>query len=508
VTPQNGGPAYSPLRGYLDVLLRRKWYVLLAFVLAPAVAVAYSFTQPKRYEATAKVLLSRQNLSSALSGANADINQDPNRFAQTQVEIARVPALALRVLRANHLDGVTAESFLHDSRVIAEGNADILEFRVRANAPARARLLATSYAREFTTYRRAIDAASFARAERALRTRLQQLRASGEGRSRLYANLLVKEEQLRTLATLGTSNAVVLRAADDAVQVQPRPVRNGILAGLLGLLLGVVAAAVIEALDMRARSAKEISGVLGVPLLGRVPQPRRRSSLVMVTAPSSADAEAFRMLRSNLDLVLKNKDRRTIMVTSALGVEGKTTTLSKLAVALALAGRHVIAVDLDLRRPSLHFMFGVSRVPGVSDIVAGGLRLDNALMPVPLRIDGDPKRTRAQTGRLEILPSGTPPLDPGEFVGRESVALLIRELRSRADVVLVDAPPLLQVGDAMTLSEAVDGLLLVVRPKVAQRDALDELGRVLTSAGTEKLGFVLTGSRSGEIPGYGTYYAS
>lgn len=510
MTSENGESAYSPLRGYLAAFRRRKWYVLLALVLAPAVAVGYSLTQPKRYEATAKVLLSRQNLAGVLSGvSNADVYQDPSRLAQTQLEIARVPELANRVIRATGIPEVTPETFLDSSQVVAGRNSDILDFRVEAAVPELAERLATSYAVEFTKYRRELEAAAFTRAQRDVQRRLRQLEAAGRGDSALYESLLEKAEQLRTLATLGTSNAVLLREADEAKQVQPRPVRNGVLAAVLGLLLGLVAAGIAEALDTRIRSSDEMAEALGLPLLGRLPKATLRRGkpprLAMLASPSGGEAEAFRILRANLDFVVRDTDRRTIMVTSALGVEGKTTTLANLAVALALAGRRVIAVDLDLRRPSLGRLFGVSDSPGVTDVVSGAAALDDVLVPVPLRVQPSLNGRRGHTGRVDLLLAGSPPPDPGEFVGRESIAELLGQLRLRADFVLVDTPPLLNVGDAITLSTAVDGMLLVVRPNVARRDELHELRRVLANARAESLGFVLTGSRPREMSGYGSY---
>lgn len=511
ITSDDGDSAYSPLRDYLAALGRRKWCILLALVITPTVAAAYSLTQPERYEATAKVLLSRQDFAGALSGtANPQVYQDPIRLAQTQLEIARVPALAQRVIRQNGLEGVTAESFLDDSRVVAASNADILEFSVTASDPARARVLATAYAVAFTNYRREVETAAYTRAERDVQQRLRELRAAGEDNSRLYETLLEKREQLRTLATLGTQNAVLLRAADDAKRVQPRPVRNAVLAGILGLLIGVVAAGVAEALDTRMRSSTEIAAALRLPLVGRVPEStfkrRKRAPIAMLRAPAGPEAEAFRIVRANLDFLLRDTDRRTIMLTSAVGVEGKSTTLSNLAVALALAGRHVIAVDLDLRRPSLSSLFGVRSSPGVSEVASRDATLDEALVPAPLQLDGS-QNGRQAAGRLEVLPAGAPTPDPGELVGRASIRDLLYQLRSRADIVLVDTPPMLHVGDAATLSGAVDAVVVVVRESVANRAGLDELSRALTSTQAETVGFVLTGSRSGEGSGYGRYHS-
>jgi capsular exopolysaccharide synthesis family protein len=503
--------AYSPLRGYLAAVRRRWWYMVVAVVVTPAVAVAYSLTQPDRYEATAKVLLSRQDVAAALGGTASQVYQDPNRLAQTQLEIARVPELAQRVIRQNGLQGETAESFLADSRVVAAANADILEFSVTASQPEVAETLATAYAVAFTRYRSEVASTAYARALRGVQRRLTQLKASGDGDTRLYESLLERREQLRTVATLGTQDAVLLRAADEATRVQPRPLRNGILAGLLGLLLGGVAVAVAEALDTRTRSSGEIAAALRLPLIGRVPESafkqRKRAPLAMLRAPSGPEGEAFRIVRANLELLLRNTDRRIIMVTSARAVEGKSLTVSNLAVALALAGRHVVAVDLDLRRPSLSSLFGVPSSPGVSEVASGDATLEEALVPALLKIDGSQNGRTAFGGRLEVLPAGAPTPDPGELVGRDSIHQLLHRLRSRADVVLVDAPPLLQVGDAVTLSAAVDAVLLVVRADVASRDQLHELSRALTSTQVDTLGFVLAGSRPGETAGYGRYSA-
>jgi len=502
--------AYSPLRGYLAVVRRRWWYIAVALLIAPAVAVAYSLTQPDRYEATAKVLLGRQDLAGALSGTtDPQAFQDPNRVAHTQLEIARVPELALRVIRQNGLRGDTAESFLDDSRVVAAPNADILEFSVTAPQPEVAERLATAYAVEFTKYRSELEVAGFTRAKREVERRLEQLRASGDGGSRIYESLLEKREQLRTLAALGLQDAVLLRAADEAKRVQPRPVRNGVLAAVLGVLLGLSAAGVAEALDTRTRQSGEVAATLQLPLVGRIPEAtfkrKRRAPLVMLRAPSGPEAEAFRIVRANLDVLLRSTDRRTVMVTSALGGEGKSVTLSNLAIALALGGRHVVAVDLDLRQPSLSRLLGVPSSPGVVEVVSESATVDEALTPAALHLGVSQNGRYADAGRLEVLPAGAWTPDPGEVVGRESVRQLLALLRLRADVVLVDVPPILQVGDALALTDAVDAVLLVVRAGMAKRDDLTELKRTLSGANAEALGFVLAGSRPGETPRYGRY---
>jgi capsular exopolysaccharide synthesis family protein len=500
--------AVTPLRGYLAMLRRRKWYVLVAVACAVGAALAFSFVQESRYEATAKVLLS-QNPAGALSGGLTDGYQDPNRLAKTQLEIARVPALAERVIRKLGLHGVTPSEFLDNSSVTSRADADVLDFRVEAGRPEDARAWTTAYASEFTRYRRELETEAYRRAELDVRRRLAQLEATGEGDSSLYETMLERAEQLRTLRTVGATNAVLLREAGDATQVQPRPGRNALLAGLLGLLLGLVAVGAAEALDTRVRSGEEIGERLDVPMLGRIPVSALRARkdarpIVMLSAPAGAEAESFRMLRANLDFVLRDSDCRTIMVTSTVEVEGKSTTLANLAVAHALAGRHVIAVDLDLRRPSLDRLFEIGAEPGVCDVVSGAVPLHAALASVPVHAAGARNGQAAQAGTLEVLTAGTLPSDPGELVGDPRVDDLLRTLRVRADLVLVDTPPLLTVSDAVTVSGAVDGILLVVRSDVARTDELREFRRALSSTRAPKLGFVLTGGVTDSLTG--SYY--
>ncbi len=479
----------------------------MALFCSVGVALTFSLAQDRRYESKATVLLS-QNPAGALSGGLTDAYQDPNRLAKTQLEIARVPTLAQRVIRRLRLSDITAVEFLDSSRVSSRADADVLDFRVEADTREPHVNGRRRYASEFTTYRRELETEAYARAEGDIRTRLGQLKAQGEEDSNLYETLLERAEQLRTLRTVGSSNAVLLRAADEATQVQPRPVRNALLAGILGLLIGAVAIGVAEALDTRVRSSDEIAERLEVPLLGRIPvsalrQKRGSPALVMLRAPTGADAESFRILRANLDFTLRNSDCRAIMVTSTAEVEGKSTTLANLAVAHALAGRHVIAVDLDLRRPSLDTLFGIRRTPGACDVVSGKAALNDALVRVPVHPAASRNGQRAHPGTVEVLTAGTLPSDPGELVGDQRIHELLRTLRLRADVVLVDTSPLLTVSDAVTLSTAVDAVLLVVRLDVARRDDLREFHRALSNTDAEKLGFVLTGvSNEGPAGGY------
>jgi Mrp family chromosome partitioning ATPase len=258
---------------------------------------------------------------------------------------------------------------------------------------------------------------------------------------------------------------------------------------------------------------------LGLSLLARVPPPLRRieaaNHLVMLHEPNDEQAEAFRMLRTNLEFANLDPGARTIMVTSAVQNEGKSTTVANLAVALARAGRHIVLVDLDLRRPSLHRFFNLGSRPGLTQVALGRARLDEALARIDLVPYGgeqvDAKRRNGKgrvPGTLEVLGAGPLPPNPGEFIGTRALQDILDQLAAKAHLVLIDAPPLLALGDALALTAKVDALFVVSRLKVVRRQLIDELKRVLDTCRAYKLGFVVTGAGEDESYGFGYGYGS
>jgi Mrp family chromosome partitioning ATPase/capsular polysaccharide biosynthesis protein len=524
----------TSLRDYLHVVRRRKWVILLAVVLVPVAAVAFSLHQQKLYQASSGVLLNRQNLANALTGAqDPTVYQTDATITQTQADLARVPAVALSALKRAHVTSLTPEEFLSDSSVTVKSNADILDFGVTNHDPVLAERLADTYAAAYTVFRRQIDTVAVSRALKKVNARLHGLVHAGDRKSSLYANLYERAQQLTEMEALQSSQANVVQTAERAVQVQPKPTRNGILGLVLGIVLGLGLALLREALDTRVRNAQEIGERLGgLPLLARIPTPNKKlraeHKLVMLEEPSAVQAETFRMLRTNLDFVMIDRAARTLMVTSAVQQEGKSTTIANLAIALARSGQRVVLVDLDLRRPFLDKFFDL-KGPGVTQVALGHASLNQALAKIAIS-DPDPRQARrsrtvevksngngngngngnagakAIKGVLEVLPSGPLPPDPGEFVGTQALTEILEQLRDRADIVLVDAPPMLRVGDAMTLSRKVDAIVVVTRMKLVRRHMLNEFGRQLATVPTPVLGFVVTGSGEDEGYGYGYGY--
>ena len=507
----------STLRDYVQVLRRRKWIVLLAVVLVPLAAVLLSLRQAPLYEASAEVFLSHQNLATSLTNTpDAMVYQQADRIAQTQADLARVPRVAENVRKALRLRDRTAPDILAASSVSAKQNADLLVFKVRDRRPAMAARLAGEYARQFTLYRRKLDTASLERARAEVAVRIDELERARRTSSPLYAELAAKEQQLRTMQALQTSNAFVVRSPRRAIQVQPTPIRNGILGLGLGLLFGICLAFLWNALDTRVRSANEIGERLRLPLLARLPEPprklRKSGRLVMTEEPNGIHAEAFRMLRTNVEFANLERDARVVMVTSALEAEGKSTTVANLALAYARAGKRVVLVDLDLRRPIVDRFFGLEDKPGLTDVALGRVSLEQALVPLALtdaekRVAKNGNGAGRAHGMLEVLTSGPQPPDAGEFVSGRHLEEILLQLRERADLVLIDAPPLLHVGDGLALSANVDALLVVTRLNVLRRPVLSELERVLDVCPAPALGYVAAGvDADEEYRAYGGYY--
>jgi polysaccharide biosynthesis transport protein len=528
------------LAHYLAVLRRRKWVILPPLLLIPTLAFFLSAGRAPEYRATSEVLLNRQDIVSAVADVS-DLNPvslDPDRLTATQSDVARSPLLIRRVVAAANVPGLTASGLLGKSQVSPRANADVLEFSVTDRTPDVAAQLASVYAEQYTLFRRDIDTKALRDAMRKLQARIDALRSDGvSSDSLLHTQLLDAQTKLETAATLLTGNTIVLRPAEGAEKISPRPQRSALLGGLFAIVFALGLTFLAEALDSRVRAEQEVEGRLGIPQLGRLPKPRRHlqraDELVMLTEPASRAAEAVRQLRTNLEFAKVKAGARTIMVTSALEREGKSTTVANLAVAFARAGRRVVLVDLDLRRPYLHRFFKTAPSPGVTEVALGRVKLDDAVTQIivsePQSAEAAP-RQRAERdqsssalsqvsressngragglGVLEFLPAGTMLLDPGEFVADQTLTEILTTLRGQADIVLIDAPPMLTVGDATTLSARVDALLVVFRLRETRRAALISLRRQLEKCPAKKLGFVVADAVVGDDAWYYDTYLS
>jgi succinoglycan biosynthesis transport protein ExoP len=507
------GGRQSVFADYMDALRRRKWLLLGAVVVITALALAVSSREQRMYAASAEVLLNQSPLSGT-SGGGSSNTADAARYDETQAQVAETQPVATLALRSLHLTSVTTNKLLSESVVTADGTSDVLTFTVTTTSKASSKALVNAYAKSFTLYRRTLDTASITSALKGLDSRLHSVQDRYNVAQRAHAvppslrqelsRLIRQDQNMRTVLSLQTGDAVFAKHAEGATLTQPKLVRNTVLGAFLGLIVGIGLVVLRELLDTRVRGSEEIVETIGTPLMGRLPTPARKlrsgRRLVMLSGDTSGQ-EAYRQIRVALDFANIATKAKSIMITSAVELEGKSTTAANLAVAVAKTGRRVILVDLDLRRPVLHTFFQVPGAPGLAEVMLGQIPIESALVPVQIPSESDEPQPP-----LSVLAAGSVPYNPADLLERGELADLLKQLEARADLVVIDSPPLLPVSDAVTLSGHVGAVILMVRAGTTRRPVLRELGRMLTTMRCQVFGFVLTGAET--EAGYGGYYGS
>ncbi len=498
------------LRDYWLVLRRGLWLVAALAILAVVGAVAYSASQPAVYQAAAHVLVRNQNIVLTTAGIDTPSNdQTADRSVETQALLANSLEVAERAVKLAGRADVSPQNLLDNSDVAANPNADFVDITVSDHSKHGAIALANAYARAFVAYRQGLDQAQFRAAYKGVQDQLRALRLAGSRRSAVYAQLAAQGQQLKTAADLQARNLVFAQPAKDAKKTAPQPTKAAALALVLAISLGVALVYLRNALDTSVKGESDIATVLNMPLLGRISSSggRRFTDVAMLSGGRADQAEAYRQLRTNLELANLSAGASSILITSGEAGEGKTVTASNLAIALARAGRRVLLLELDLRRPSIEKLFSLEPGPGFTDVALGDVDLEEALVEVPVSTAvpvlhyGD---VEANTeGALAVLPSGTIPPDPGDFLTSRVVSDILDRLAHACDIVIVDSPPLHEFSDAMSVASKVDGVILVVRWGHARRELLLETRRLLEAPPAKKLGFVLIGAPGSHVTDYG-----
>ncbi|MGD9317675.1 MAG: polysaccharide biosynthesis tyrosine autokinase [Anaerolineae bacterium] len=330
-----------------------------------------------------------------------------------------------------------------------------------------------------------------------LQEQLAQYRNSHSALQSSLSNISLAE------ANSGATVTVVSPATKPFAPIRPQTVRNTLLAAAVGAMLGVALAFLIEYLDdtVKAPEDLKLSRLSVIGIVQRVNHQGNGSTpqVFAISQSRSLAAEAYRTLRTNLQFSSLDRPLHSLVVTSAVATEGKTTTAANLAVVMAQAGNRVVLVDADLRRPSAHKLFGLSN----------GTGLTTALVEDPSAVEGYLQETEVQD--LRVLSAGPVPPNPQELLGSRRMEELLHELEESADVVVLDTPPTLVVADANVLAARADGVLLIVNTNSTRRAAVQRAVEGLRQVGANLLGGVLNmvdtgGSRSSYY--YYSYYYS
>ncbi|MGH9013434.1 MAG: polysaccharide biosynthesis tyrosine autokinase [Acidimicrobiia bacterium] len=510
----NGETRELSLLDYLRIARRRAWVVALVVLAVVGTAVALTLQQEKVYRAEGEVLLNSRR-DNPLSDQVAPV--DPNA-AETEI----------RIFESSDIGEAVAEKLGVAPDVSAEqvGETDIIEISVESTDPAGAAEAVNAYTEAYIEVGRQRESEAVLEAARKIQGRISEVdRRIGEidaqvaftpddergavaaslqaERDALIEQRLLFRQKLDELdleAGLASGGPrVVKRAVAPENPVRPNPVRNGLVAAGIGLVLGIGLAFVVDYLDDSIKTAEDLDRSTGtwLPVLGHVPSVEwktRSPGVVALTAPNSPPAEAYRSLRTAVQFLSLDRQLRTLQVTSPIAAEGKTTTVANLAAMLARAGQRVVIVDLDLRRSRVHEYFDLPNDVGFTSVLLGRQPLATALQRVP----GEE--------HLSLLASGPFPPNPSELLGSPLTKGLLEELAAQADTVIIDSPPVLPVTDAAVVSTWADATLLVVMAGFTTRKRLQRAVAKLGQVDARLVGAVFNRTAREVDYGYGYRY--
>ena len=545
------------VRDYLRVVGRWKWLIIAVIVACALAGYGYLKTRTPMYSATAELIYVQQVSSSDPLGQaqvdptlqQADIGSVPSVVGSDQVSAAAAQLLK----NTNTSAGYTVSGQV--SNDATSGNySSVVGIKGVSSAPRLAATVANAYAQAFINWRLSEAQSQVGQEILAAQSALAGYTSAASKASASYQNLQQTLQTLQLEQKSATGDFSLLSPATaPSKPFAPRKTRTMAEAIVLGLLLGLAVAFMFERLSTKVRDEQHMTEILGLSVLGHLPPLGRAGAgtgvVQTLVDPLGPTAEAFRVLRGNLDFLGIDGSLRSLLVSSSIQGEGKSATICNLAVSMALAGKRVVLLDADLRRPSVHTYMAVPNKVGLSSVIAGRASLDEATVAValdqrawheaatPLSRDSRPRkaalRLRSANGSgaasgelaspekhlwsglpesllsdqvLRVVPAGPLPPNPGEMVASQRFAEVLEELVGGADIVLVDSPALLAVGDSAAIAARVGALLFVVDSAQVKRPMLERAHAQLAKLPCRKLGLtVITAERSAGVY-YGYHY--
>ena len=485
------------IRAYWDILWRRKWVILVTFLAALAATISGTHETTPIYQASAVI---RVRVASGGTTSSADYYY-ADRLINTYAQIATSKPVLDEVSEKLNL------KMAPEITALPVANSELIQITVDHPNPGRAAEVANTLADILVARSNELYTGGGKTASQILSDQLAHVETELEEAQEEYERLVAVEPEdtrpidelsrsigvkqglysmlLQQYETARTSEAVRSNALSiiDPASIPTRPIKPNMvlnigLGFMVGLVGGIGLAFVLDLLDTRLHTVEQIEDATDLPTLGRIPHTRKRPQSVFDKG-GSLEREAYRQLRTSLYAIARQGTLRTVLVTSAMPYEGKSTVVTNLAVALAQAGHGVLAVDGDLRKPKLHINFSLPNRIGLTSVLKGELGLCEAVQ-------------NTTSCGLSVLTSGPLSTNPAEMLCSLQMQSLLEEMLHSFDMVLVDAPALLPVTDAAILAPMVDGVVLVVRRAQSEKQAVQTARRELTEMGARLLGLVVT----------------
>jgi succinoglycan biosynthesis transport protein ExoP len=471
-------------------ILRRRWLIVAGVVLAcVAVAVVKHVKAAKSYQATSSVSFQSGTLSGAALQVSTSGGSEPQREADTEVLVAHSPEVAEGVRKQLHLPTSAAE-LLEQVKVETAPNANILNVVAATPDGAQSARLANAFAEQYISFRAQSQLAGISTAQNKLQQQVNELPAASPERVTLEQSLQ-RLQSARAVAGGGAN--IIGRATPPAAPSGMGTTSTALIGLLVGLALALSIVFLMETLDRRIKTIEEFEREYRLPALTGVPQTALRNRRA---SQREELLEPYRILRSALDFAAVTRQLDTLLITSAVSGEGKTTVAVDLAHAVALTGRHTVLVELDLRRPTFAQHFDLDAGRGLTTALIGGGPLAEQLV-----------EPFSSLPNFSVLASGRLPQNPSELLGSHYIAEIISELASPEGIVILDAPPLNPVADTQVLlnNPAIHASIVVARVDQTTRDEVRRARGILDRLMVEPVGLVVAGLRDTSRYGYSSY---
>jgi capsular exopolysaccharide synthesis family protein len=492
MTPQ---PAeQNDFRAYARALWRWKWLLLAFLTVIPVISYVLEARKTREYESSTLVRSQAVSVDLSQFGGQSLGPQNIDAVAR----LIKTTAVAHAAAKLMKEPPAVSGSLLGELSVSPDTDTGFLTITARDPSPRRAADIANAFAKAISNNQVAQANAQIDETITRLQDQINGLPRGDPSRDQLSQQL----QRLRALRGSQNPDAAIIEKAVPSGAPVNRNTRRAVELGLvLALLLGIGAVAIAENSDRRVRSPDDLEAMTGLPLLSAIPS----SAFDPAEDEDLRDEEAFQMLRGALMYFNVDQRLKSVVITSPGQEDGKTTVAVRLAQSAARAGRNVILVDADLRRPQVAPRMGLSSTGGLGPVLAGEADLWSSLIETSVRAEGDSQITTQ--GTLRVLPAGPVAPNPSELLSSERMQHVLGELEGGADLVIVDSAAALAVSDALPLLRWTSGVVLIARLNRSTRAGIRRLQKIITAASGTLLGVVATGAPSrGGYDGYGYGY--